>query len=91
MQAYERLPAERQKTFHAAAARAIKARPAWERDELLATLGRHWEQAAEALRAGTAYLAAARRAKAKSALAEAERLYRAYLRLAEHPSRSASP
>ncbi|MBI2569840.1 MAG: tetratricopeptide repeat protein [Candidatus Schekmanbacteria bacterium] len=49
-------------------------------------LAEHWEQAGERERARTCYLTAARRAAAGFAHEEAERMYRAYLRLVDAPS-----
>jgi tetratricopeptide (TPR) repeat protein len=85
--AYERIGAEPRHALHRAAAEAIEAgRPAAPvqlRDERLATLGHHWEQAGARDKARGCYLAAARTARDRYALNDAYELYRAYLRLVE--------
>jgi tetratricopeptide (TPR) repeat protein len=84
--AYERLDPEARCKLHRSAARAIETQFAAQRDEHLAELGRHWEQAGEEERAKSCYLGAARRAAKRYAHAEAERLYQAYLGLVHEPT-----
>ena len=70
--------------LHRAVAQMLEA----QRDPTLTTqLARHWEEAGELDRARHYYLLAARRAAEGFAQEEAERLYRAYLKLAEVPTR----
>jgi serine/threonine protein kinase/predicted ATPase len=84
--AYESLAKEHRCELHAAAAEAIEALKPRDRDEHLAALGQHLEQAGSLARARDCYLAGARRARDRSASEEAERLYHAYLRLAQPPA-----
>jgi predicted ATPase/tRNA A-37 threonylcarbamoyl transferase component Bud32 len=82
--AYERLDEGRRRGLHRAAAEAIERRPAPGSGAAAhdaALLGRHWERAAEPLRARPYHLAAARQAASRFAHAEAVGLYRTYLRL----------
>jgi serine/threonine protein kinase/predicted ATPase len=83
--AYERIEGSRRAELHRAAAEAIELRFAEKRDEHLAALGLHWEQAGETEKARACYLEGARRATERYAHEEAERLYRGYLRLVEQP------
>jgi predicted ATPase len=83
---YERLVTERRRDLHRAAAEAIETLSEPERDEHLAALGRHWEEAGDAAKACQHYLAAATRARDRYAYHEAERLYRAYLGLVAAPN-----
>jgi predicted ATPase len=85
--AYGQLAEDRRQKLHRAAAEAVETCDVKERDEHLASLGHHWEQAGEAEKARPCYLAAARQAKRRYAHREAERLYRAYQRLVEEPTR----
>jgi predicted ATPase len=84
--AYEGLGRGARRELHRAAALGLEARLAGRPDEDLGALGRHWEQAGEPARARRYYLAAARRAVDRYAHTEAERLYRAHLRLLQEPS-----
>jgi serine/threonine protein kinase/tetratricopeptide (TPR) repeat protein len=84
--AYERLDHARRQALHRAAAETIERLRGGRRDEDLAALGHHWEQAQELGPARECYLAGARWAGARYATAQAERLYRAYLRLADEPT-----
>ena len=84
--ATETLTAERRRELHRAAAEAFEARPADEREHRLDALGNHGEQAGDPVRARACYLEGARRAVKRYALEEAERLYRAALRLMEASS-----
>ena len=77
------LPADRLSALHRAAAEAIERRPDADRDEMLGELGRHWESAGVPHRARDCYLAGARKATTRYAHDEAERLFRAVLRLAD--------
>jgi len=76
---YAGLGAADRARLHRAAAEALEAL-----DEF-AALGTHWELAGERGRARRAYLAGARLARDRYAYAEAERLYLAYLTLADAP------
>ncbi|MFN7973167.1 MAG: tetratricopeptide repeat protein [Acidobacteriota bacterium] len=80
--AYERVAIERRPEVHLACALAIErtGERRWEE------LGAHWERAGRTAAARTCYLSAATRAVGRYALAEAEGLYRAYLRLCEGPT-----
>jgi tetratricopeptide (TPR) repeat protein len=78
-----RIELPRRLQLHRAAAEALERRP--ERDESLAMLGRHWQEAGEPARARHCYLAGARRARDRYAHGEAQRLYRAYLALVTRP------
>lgn len=84
--AYERIAEPRRVELHHAAAKAIEQFFVRERDEHMAELGGHWERAGEAGRASQCYQAAANRAASRHAYGEAERLYRAFLALAAHPT-----
>jgi predicted ATPase/serine/threonine protein kinase len=84
--AYERIDEVRRLALHRAAAEGIERRYGGELDVHLAVLGQHWEQAGQTQRARECYLGAARNAVKSYAHAEAERLYRAYLRLVEEPT-----
>jgi tetratricopeptide (TPR) repeat protein len=81
--AYERLAPPRRVALHREVAEALAeaGRSDAEEPALLGALGHHWEQAGEAERARGCYLGAARAMVTRHATAEAERLYRAYLRL----------
>jgi tetratricopeptide (TPR) repeat protein len=72
--------------LHRSAALVLEKREGPAREEALAVLGDHWREAGEAARARPFYLAAARRALGVYAHAEAERLYRAFLALADADS-----
>ncbi len=76
--AYERIPDEDRAALHRAAAEALASEGA---DDVAGARAEHWELAGEFERASADYVAAARRARAAYANAEAERLYRAFLRL----------
>jgi len=83
--AYERLDPRVRAAYHRAAASVLEAdSETWL--QRLPELGFHWEQAGEPARARAVYLAAARSAAARHGMPEAERLYRASLRLAERPA-----
>jgi serine/threonine protein kinase/predicted ATPase len=84
--AYESIVSEGRSELNRAAAEAIEAVYGRESAEQMAALGHHWEEAGEPEKARPSYLAAARRAAGKYDLAEAERLYRAYLGLVEEPT-----
>jgi predicted ATPase len=84
--AYGGLSLRRRQRLHRAAAEGIETQFGSESAEHLASLGQHWERAGVPQRAQTRYLAAARRAVQRYAHEEAERMYRAYLRLAPEPS-----
>jgi tetratricopeptide (TPR) repeat protein len=84
--AYEGLTPAQRTALHGSAARAIEERFAQQRDQYAAALGRHWELCGQAAKACACDLEAARRAVLDHAYQEAERLYRAYLRLLEAPS-----
>ena len=84
--AYERIAASDRQQLHRSVAGALESLPDAEREERLAELGRHWEQAGELALAQERYLAAARRAKDRYAYGEAEQMYRAYLALVEKPT-----
>ena len=72
------------RALHRAAAEALESH--FGRDEHLAALGRHWEQAGQRRKARKCFLGAARGALRQHALEEAEHLYRAYLSLAARPT-----
>ncbi len=78
--AYERIPAADRAALHRAAAEALEADGG---EDATGARAEHWELAGEPERAGAAYLVAARRATKAYANAEAERFYRALLRVAE--------
>ncbi|MBW1879251.1 MAG: tetratricopeptide repeat protein [Deltaproteobacteria bacterium] len=83
--AYERLEPRVRAAYHRAAASVLEADSrTWL--QRLPELGFHWEQAGEPARARAVYLAAARTAATRHGMQEAERLYRASLRLAERPA-----
>jgi tetratricopeptide (TPR) repeat protein len=83
--AYEQLDPPTRAAYHRAAAAVLEADSrTWL--QRLPELGFHWEQAGEPARARAVYLAAARSAAARHGMSEAERLYRASLRLAERPA-----
>jgi serine/threonine protein kinase/tetratricopeptide (TPR) repeat protein len=84
--AYERLGRRLRRRLHRAAAEALEERTAEEPGEHAAALGQHWEKAGSRAKARQWYLAAARHAKRRHALDEAERLYRASLRLFDEPA-----
>ena len=84
---YEELAPGRRKLLHLQAAHGIESRyPEAEIGPHLAGLGSHWERAGEPQRARGCYLPAAQAAAKRYALEEAERLYRAYLRLVPEPT-----
>jgi serine/threonine protein kinase/tetratricopeptide (TPR) repeat protein len=83
--AYESLTPAQRLELHRAAATGIETLYAGQLDEQAAALGHHWEQAQEPAKAQRHYLAGARRARDRHAFDEAERLYRAVLRLAQRP------
>ena len=80
--AYETLHDERRQDLHRRAAEGIETLFAERLGEWQAALGHHWEQAGETGKARAYDLAGARLARDRYAFDEAERLYRAYLRLA---------
>jgi eukaryotic-like serine/threonine-protein kinase len=84
--AYGGLNAGRRHELHRAAAEALEELPAAELQEIAAELGHHWEVAGEGEKAARYYLPAARRAVERYSHEEAERLYRAYLRLVASPA-----
>jgi eukaryotic-like serine/threonine-protein kinase len=83
--AYQRLGPSRRRQLHLAAAVALEQRRQEPSVELLSMLAHHWEQAGETQSARRYYLEAARGATKRYALEDAERLYRAHLRLVETP------
>jgi serine/threonine protein kinase/tetratricopeptide (TPR) repeat protein len=83
--AYGRIVEGCRQRLHRAAAEALEPRAA-EGQADAGVLGSHWEKAGEAARAGQWYLAAARHARDRYSPAEAERLYRAFLRVATGPA-----
>ncbi|MFN7973576.1 MAG: tetratricopeptide repeat protein [Acidobacteriota bacterium] len=83
--AYERLACERRRELHGDVASALARRGG--SDGASAALGRHWELAGRPDMAMPAYLAAARGASRRYALADAERHYRAYLALLGEPTK----
>jgi predicted ATPase len=84
--AYERLEGQRRRELHLAAAEAIEARLDTGGERHLAVLGHHWEQAEQRAKARQCYLPAAQVAQSRYAHGEAEKLYRAYLRLVDRPT-----
>ncbi len=85
--ARESIDKRRRRLLHEAAAKEIERLYSDDLDSRLAILGQHWELAEAAANARACYLSAARQAVEHSAHTEAERLYRAYLALAEGPGR----
>jgi serine/threonine protein kinase/predicted ATPase len=83
--AYERIEPERRCALHRRAAETLEAAGAT--SEATSALGRHWEQAGEPALARRWYLEAARAALRRTAQAEAERHYAAYLALVTEPAR----
>jgi eukaryotic-like serine/threonine-protein kinase len=85
----ERLDPARRRGLHRAAAERLEARTSAHEDGFtdLAARAHHWQEAGEPELARPHWLEAARRARERHASAEAERLYRAYLALADPPSR----
>jgi predicted ATPase len=83
--AYGELREAQRVQLHRGTAEAISALHGPEREEHLAEIGQHWERAGSADRARPLYLQAARGAASRHALAEGERLYRAYLSLVPKP------
>ena len=77
--AYDRLAVADSSVLHYAAARAIESLGGQTRAARLVDLGLHWERAGELTRAKEAYLEAGSRAVETHGLAQAERLFRAYL------------
>ncbi len=71
---------------HLAVARAIEEVFGKNRQDYLAKLGYHWEQAGRVKKARDCYLAGARAAVKRYGHAEAEQAYRAYLRLVTKPT-----
>lgn len=84
--AYLELAEPARARLHAAAAQAIETLVPNEAERDLAELALHCERGGATQRARELYLAAARRARAGYSHQEAERLYRASLRLMERPS-----
>ena len=86
--AYGRLPAQTRAAVHRAVAQVVERRApdSGVPDELQAALGYHWEASGDADRASSCYLAAARSNAERFAEREAERLYRATLRLMSEAS-----
>lgn len=84
---YARIAAGRRAAAHRAIAAAMEARLGERAGEHAGELGRHWELGGEPSRAAARYLAAGRHALSRYALADAERWYRAYLRLAAADAR----
>ncbi|MFN7973970.1 MAG: tetratricopeptide repeat protein [Acidobacteriota bacterium] len=85
--AYGTILVARRKDLHRSVAKAIEEVYASELDPHLSELGYHWEAAGDRTRAEETYLAGARSAKARHAVADAERLYQTFLKLAEAPGR----
>ena len=83
--AYDRLSADQRRDLHRRAAAGIEALFPARLEEQAAALGHHWEQANETEKALDHYLTGARRARDRHAYDEAERLYRAFLRLTPSP------
>jgi eukaryotic-like serine/threonine-protein kinase len=81
--AHERIEPARRQELHRAAAEAFESLES--REEHLAALGQHWEGAGVPDKARVWFLAAVRQAVSRYAHAEAERHYRAWLRLAGAP------
>ena len=84
--AYDAVAPDARTRLHGAAAHALEAAFGDDARRHAARLADHWRAAGEPERARPHYLAAAADAATRYAHAEAERLYRAYLDLAEHPS-----
>jgi predicted ATPase len=84
--AHANLRKARRKTLHRAAARSIESLHVQDLTPHEAALAHHWEQAAAPEQARPHYLAAARHATKVYDHPEAERLYRAYLRLVPEPT-----
>ena len=80
--AYDAIAADARRVLHGAAAAAIETLAAGRRDAWLADLGTHLERAGDSARARERYLEAAWAARDTYALAEAERLFGAFLSLA---------
>src|SRR5262249_2989574 len=74
---YARVELARRPQLHRAAAEGLNAFLGPERDERLAELGHHWEQAGERIQAQACYGTAAQKAVSRYAHGEAERLFRA--------------
>jgi serine/threonine protein kinase/tetratricopeptide (TPR) repeat protein len=87
--AYESLTPSQRRALHRAAATQVETLFGEASEERAAELGHHWEQAEETAKARGYYLAGARRARDRYAFDEAERLYRAFLRLVEDPAAGA--
>ncbi|MFN7975158.1 MAG: tetratricopeptide repeat protein [Acidobacteriota bacterium] len=82
--AYQSILSGKRRQIHRAVADAVEI--VLGAEGFLAMLGHHREHAGQAEEARAAYLAGARQAMALHAHEEAERLYRAYLRLVEQPT-----
>ncbi|MFC1851549.1 tetratricopeptide repeat protein [candidate division CSSED10-310 bacterium] len=85
--ALSQLKNQERRRLHAAAAIGIENLFSSRRDQFLAELGRHWEEAGDLANARTCYLAAARKMVKHYNRSEGERLYRAYFKLAPTISR----
>ena len=84
--AYEHVTPARRRSLHLAAASALAART--DGGETLGWQAAHWESGGDVARARTSYLQAARAAARSYAVEDAERSYRAFLRLAPPPAES---
>ncbi|MBI2566612.1 MAG: protein kinase [Candidatus Schekmanbacteria bacterium] len=79
---YERLAEAERALLHRRTAGALEAGDPGQRDRRTESLAYHWAKAGEPEKAKVYYLAAARAAAARYALAQSEQLYRAYLQTA---------
>ncbi len=87
--AYSRIAVQERRRLHHQAARLLEERIARGREVSLRVVGYHWENAQKTNKARDCYLAGARKAVSKHAHADAESLYRAFLRLSpEHAPRN---
>jgi serine/threonine protein kinase/predicted ATPase len=87
--AHGRLDAARRRGLHRAAAEALESGVTAGPDEPTASmtaLAQHWDEAGERAKARSCYLSAARQMKGRYVHGEAERLYRAHLRISDRPS-----
>jgi len=83
---YCELSAQKKQDLHLSAALEMEKLYTSKKDDILADLGKHWEMAGHTQKAKMYYLSAARLVQDRFAMADAERLYGAYLKLVSEPT-----
>jgi len=78
---YDKIPQQEKSGLHQKAAETLETMKAEQKEDLLASIGLHWEQAGESDKAKSYYFKAAKRAVQRYAISDADQLFNSYFNL----------